>query len=209
MVFDRRQAESVIERALELDRGETPAFDAAALQRLADELEVSPAAMSQAIEEAKSGRPGFLNAMAELAIDAPVSDVERAVESMLRLRGLHPVGSRVWRQDSGWWPDLYRFRAAAPVAVSVRPADGGTAVRLTARLDRIWRAQLTGAILGPLLFLLALAAGTGSLPTVLVAAVGWSCFSLWAYLPRRRAVERRLRSALTDLSRPAYRLQPW
>jgi hypothetical protein len=209
MVFDKRQAEAVIERALEIDLGEAPAFDAAALQRLADELGVTPAAMSQAIEEAKSGRPGFLNAMAELAIDVPVADVERAMESMLRLRGLHPVGSRVWQQDSGWWPDLYRFRAAAPVAVSVEPADGGCAVRLTARLDRIWRAHLTGALLGPLLFLLALAGGTGSLPTVLVSAAGWSWFSLWSYLPRRRAVERRLRSALTDLSRPAYRLHPW
>ncbi|NNC92175.1 MAG: hypothetical protein HKN80_06750, partial [Acidimicrobiia bacterium] len=75
MVFDRRQAEEVFERALEIDGAPVPAFDAAALQLLAAEMGVSESAMSQAIAEATIGPPGPLNALAEATIPAPPTAV--------------------------------------------------------------------------------------------------------------------------------------
>lgn len=210
MVFDRSQAEEVFERALELDGDAAPTFDSSALHRLADELGVSEAAMSQAIGEVIAGRPGLLNAVAAASLAVPVSEVGEALASFLRLRGLAPVGSTVWEQRSGWWPDLYRFTATTPVAVSVAETDGGSTVRLATRLDRVWRAHLVGALLAPVVLALALL-GVGpsaSAGTVVVALV-WIGAAAWTYQLRREAVRRRLSRALEDVARPEYRLQPW
>lgn len=210
MVFDRRQAEEVFERALEIDGAPVPAFDAASLQRLAAEMGVSESAMSQAIAEATIGPPGPLNALAEATIPAPPAEVRNALDSFFRLRGLTPAGSAVWEQGSGWWPDLYRLTARTPVGVSVGASDCGTTVRLTARLDRVWRAHLVAALLAPLaLVLTVLGTGPSAWFGLMLGALAWMAVVAWAYQLRREAVQRRLAAALADVSRPAYRLQPW
>ncbi len=210
MAFDRSQAEAVFERALELDAPAASTFDRAALQRLADELGVSESAMSRAIDEALAGRPGPLNAVAEAEIAASAPEIHEALGSYFRLRGLRPNGPTVWQQESGWWPDLYRFTATTAVAVSIREGDDRTTVRLTARLDRLWRVHLAAALMGPLL-LLGGFIGVGPSVTVgsLVAVLLWVGAAAWTYQQRRQAVGRRLGGALTDVARPAYRLQPW
>ncbi len=211
MVLDRNQVEAAIERAMELDAAEVSTFDVAAVQRLADELGVSQAAISQAIGEAVGGSPGPLNAAAQELIPATPAEVEEALESYFRLRGLGTDGSTVWRQQSGWWPDLYRFTATTPVAAAVAEAGEGTMVRLTARLDRVWRAHVVAVLLGPLLLAIAILTGAG--PAALVSAVllslGWALLSAWTYQLRREAIRRRLARALHDVSQPAYRLAPW
>lgn len=210
MTFDRRQAEEVFERALELDTAAVPDFDRSALQRLADEMGVSEAAMSQAIAEATGGRPGPRNAVAEATIQAAPSDVGAALDSFLRLRGLSPSGTTVWHQTSGWWPDLYRLTAITPVAVSISGTDAEATVRLTARLDRIWRGHLMAALLGPLVIILAVVrAGSSISVGLVVGAVVWMTAAAWTYQLRRDAVQRRLAGALGDVSNPAYRFQPW
>ena len=210
MAFDRRQAEEVFERALEIDGAPIPTFDRAALQRLADELGVSESAMSQAIAEATGGRPGMLNAIAEATIPVSVSEIHDALDSFFRLRGLNPSGSAVWEQGSGWWPDLYRFTVRTPVGVSVGAADHGTSVRLTARLDRVWRTHLVAALLAPLaLILAAVGAGPADSAGLVLGALVWMAGAAWTYQLRREAVQRRLAAALADVARPAYRLQPW
>ena len=166
--------------------------------------------MSQAIAEATAGRPGPRNAVAEVTISAAPSEVHDALDSLLRLRGLNPSGSAVWQQDSGWWPDLYRFTAITPVAVSVASSDHGTRARLTARLERIWRAHLIAALLAPLALILAvLGAGPSASVELVLGALAWMSIAGWTYQLRREAVQRRLAGALDDVSRPAYRLQPW
>jgi len=211
MVLDRNQVEAAIERALELDAAEVPAFDVAAVQRLADELGVSQAAISQAIGEAVGGSPGPLNATAQAPISAPPAEVEEVLHSYFRLRGLGTDGSTVWRQESGWWPDLYRFTATTPVAAAVAEAGEGTMVRLTARLDRVWRAHVVSALFGPLLLAIAVLTGAGpsALLSSLLLSFGWVAVSAWAYQLRRESIRRRLAQALHDVSQPAYRLAPW
>ncbi|NNC93429.1 MAG: hypothetical protein HKN80_13150, partial [Acidimicrobiia bacterium] len=133
-----------------------------------------------------------------------------ALDSFFRLRGLTPAGSAVWEQGSGWWPDLYRFTARTPVGVSVGASDYGTTVRLTARLDRVWRAHLVSGLLAPLaLVLTVLGAGPSAWFGLMLGALAWMAVVAWTYQLRREAVQRRLAAALADVSRPAYRLQPW
>ncbi|MBT8165854.1 MAG: hypothetical protein KJP22_05765 [Acidimicrobiia bacterium] len=210
MAFDRVQVEAVIERALELDDAPSAGMDAGAVRRIGDELGVSPGAMSQALAEIGAGRPGPLSVSAQATIPVPPAVLESALSSFLRLRGLAPTGSAVWQQASGWWPDLYRFSAVSPVAVTVGEADDATALRLTARLDRVWRVHLLAALLAPLALVLAvLGVGPGlSLGSVILLAA-WVGLCGWTYLVRRTAVERRLRGALDTVANPAYRLHPW
>ncbi|MCP4249494.1 MAG: hypothetical protein GY778_20830 [bacterium] len=171
---------------------------------------MSESAISQAIDEAVTGRPGPFNAVAQATVPAPAPEVQQALRSFLRLRGLSPTGSTVWQQESGWWPDLYRFTAITAVALSVNEAAGGTTVRLTARLDRVWRGHLGAALLAPLLLAVTLF-GVGpsiSMGSVL-GAFAWVGAAAWTYRLRLEAVRRRLAGALVDVARPAYRLQPW
>ena len=210
MAFDRRQAEEVFERALEIDEAAVAEFDQSALQRLADEMGVSEAAMSQAIAEATGGRPGPRNAVAEATIPAAPSDVGAALDSFFRLRGLSPSGTTVWHQTSGWWPDLYRFTAITPVAVSLSGSESEATVRLTARLDRIWRSHLLAALLAPLVLVMAfLRTGSSVSLGLALGAVVWMTAAAWTYQQRRDAVARRLAGALGDVSNPAYRFHPW
>jgi len=210
MAFDRKQAEEVFERALAIDAALAPTFDRADLQRLADELGVSESAMSQAISEAIGGQPGPRNAVAQATIPAPVSEVRNAFDSFFSLRGLYSRGSGVWEQGSGWWPDLYRFRAITPVALTIVESGEGSAARLTARLDSIWRVHLIGALLAPLTLVLAvLGIGPPMSRELLFGCLAWMIVAVATLQLRQEAVRRRLAGALNDVSRPAYRLQPW
>ncbi len=212
--MDRDQVEVALTRAVEIDAAVEPAeptFDLPTVQRLADELGVSSEAIARAIGETTVPEAGPINAVAHATIPAPAPEVDRALESLLRLRGLQPVGSGVWQQASGWWPDLFRFRAVTPVAVTVAPGYGGTVVSLTARLDRVWRVHLAAAVLVPLVTALALlgAVGVGDLAGGLVAALAWVGSCAWGYQYRRESIRRRLAAALGDIAEPAYRRQPW
>jgi hypothetical protein len=152
----------------------------------------------------------MLNAVAQATIAASPEVVTDSLGSYLRLRGLTTDGSKVWRQEGGWWPDLYRFTASTPVGLAVAESDDGTLVRLTARLDRIWRTHLIAGIIAPVLA--ALAFFTAVIPspvTSLAGAVLGAGASVWWYQLRRRAIERRLARALTEIASPAYRLAPW
>lgn len=212
MVLDRRQVEAILERALELDSaGLEATFDIDTVQRLADELGVSSAALTTAIGEVGIETTGPLAVVAQSTIAAPVADVDAALAAFLRLRGLHTEGSSVWRQDSGWWPDLYRFTAVTPVATSLAAADDGTVVRMTARLDRVWRGHALAALLALLLLGLSVLTGSGPsdiLGTVVLGAI-WLALVAWTYYARREAIQRRLAGAITDVSGAAYRRNPW
>jgi hypothetical protein len=210
MALDRSQVEAVIQRALELDEAPSTGMDAGAVRRIGDELGVSPKAMSQALAEIGAGRPGPLSVSAQATIPVPPAGLDSALASFLRLRGLAPTGSGVWQQETGWWPDLYRFWAVAPVGVVVGEADDGSVVRMTARLDRLWRAHLGAALLGPLLLVMAVL-GAGPPPSLggVGLLVVWVGLCGWTYLARRAAVERRLRGALATVADPAYRMHPW
>lgn len=206
--MDRLQAEAAIGRALELEAAEADRelFDRAALERLGEELGVSIEALNRAIDEILTAPAGPLNAAAARTVDAPRSEVESALESMLRLRGLTTNGGDVWQQDTGWWPDLFRFRSVTTLAVTMVGAGVGTTVRFMARLDRIWRAHLAAAVVVPLL----LAAAAVTNPVSLVAmTLGWMALCGGGYLYRREAVRRRLEQGLSELSQPRYRRQPW
>jgi hypothetical protein len=206
--MDRLQAEAALSRALELEAtAAADVFDRDALERLGLELGVSPESLDQALGDVLGAPAGPLNAAAARTIVAPVEEVEAAIESLLRLRGLTTDGGSVWRQGTGWWPDLFRFRAVTPVAVSVIEAGTGTTVRFMARLDHLWRAHLVAAILVPLLAALLL--GIGELVASLFLGLAWVAVCGLGYRYRRGAVRRRLEGALRELSRPDYRSQPW
>jgi hypothetical protein len=210
MAFDRSQVEAVLQRALELDEAPSSHLEAEAVRRIGEELGVSSAAMSQALAEITSGRPGPLSVSAQATIPVSASALGVALTSFLHLRGLAPASSSVWQQDSGWWPDLYRFRAVSPVGVTVGEADDATAIRLTARLDRVWRAHLGAALLAPLMVMMSLL-GIGPGPSVggFILLAGWVVLCGWTYLARREAIGRRLAGALDAVASPAYRLHPW
>lgn len=210
MAFDRSQVEAVIQRALELDDVPTTGMDAAAVLRVGEELGVSSEAMIRALAEVTSDRPGPLSVGAQATIAVSAAAAEAALAAFLRLRGLASTGSAVWQQETGWWPDLYRFWAVTPVGVTVGVADDGAVVRLTARLDRVWRAHLAAALLAPILLVVSLL-GAGPEPSVggVVLLAVWVGLCGWTYLARRAAVARRLRGALDTVADPAYRRHPW
>jgi hypothetical protein len=210
MAFDRGQVEAVIQRALELDDVPTAGMDAAAVLRVGEELGVSSEAMIRALAEVTSDRSGPLSVSAQATIAVAAAEAETALAAFFRLRGLASTGSAVWQQETGWWPDLYRFWAVVPVGVTVGVADDGAVVRLTARLDRVWRAHLAAALLAPVLLMVSLLGAGPELSVggvVLLAA--WAGLCAWTYLARRAAVERRLRAALDIVADPAYRSHPW
>lgn len=210
MVYDRMQAEAILARAQQLDRPSSEAvFDAAALHRLADELEVSPEALAQAIEESSSA--GTLVVQAGAVIQQPVEQVADSLNTYLRLRGLVSTGWSVWEQATGWWPDVFRYRVHTPVAVSVTPTGEATRVRLTARLDRVVRAHVLLALLAPAwLLLVGLGGGTGSdVVSWVVPAIAWVAAAVIGFFHRREAIRRRLESALAEIDRPAYQRVPW
>jgi len=213
MAFDRSQAEAILERALALDADEPAAtIDVDALQRLGDELGISPASLAEAMEQVPGDRSsGPLNVSARATVRASRAETQAGFASFMRLRGLDTDGSNVWRQGSGWWPDLFRFRAVTPVSFSLSPTGDETRVHLTARLDGVWRAHLLAAILGALFAVVAWLTGpdlTGMV-AALTGAAAWIALCVWAYLYRREVVRRRLADALRDVSGPRYRRNPW
>ena len=113
MAFDRSQVEAVIQRALELDDVPTTGMDAAAVLRVGEELGVSSEAMIRALAEVTSDRPGPLSVSAQATIAVSAAGAETVLDAFLRLRGLASTGSAVGQQETGWWPDLYRFWAQA------------------------------------------------------------------------------------------------
>jgi hypothetical protein len=92
----------------------------------------------------------------------------------------------------------------------VGEADDATAIRLTARLDRVWRAHLGAALLAPLMVVMTLL-GFGPGPSLggFILLAGWVVLCGWTYLARREAIGRRLAGALDAVASPAYRLHPW
>jgi len=212
MTLDRSQIEAVLERAFELDAATVDeTVDVETVRRLADELGVSESALMQAMSEVAGERAGSHGVVAQASIPAQAADLEGALGSFLRLRGLITEGHDVWRQESGWWPDLYRFRAVTPVAVSIAPGDGVTVVSLTARLDRVWRGHVMAAVLAPLLvgLLLLAAPGLSSLVGGVVLGALWVGACGWAFHYRTESIRQRLASAIGEVSRPLYRLHPW
>ncbi|MDH3606101.1 MAG: hypothetical protein OER12_03810 [Acidimicrobiia bacterium] len=211
MVYDRRQAESILARAQELDAPSSEAlFDTAALQQLADELDVSRQALTQAIDEMTTEDAGLLSAEAGALVDQPVETVTESVGAYLRLRGLTSTGWSVWEQSTGWWPDVYRYRAHTPVAVSVSSAGTATRVRLIAHLDRVARAHVVFGVLAPLwLAMLVAGGGVSGLGGWLVPAVAWVAGAIGGFFYRREAIRRRLANALVEVARPDYRMVPW
>lgn len=207
--MDRVQAEAALSRALELEaRSESgDRFDRAVLDRLGLELGISPQALDEAVEEVLSAPAGPMNAAAGRAIPAPAAEISAALDTMLRLRGLTTDGAGVWRQESGWWPDVFRSWAVTPVAVSIVDSGRRTVVRFMARLDRIWRAHLLAAIIAPLVAAVLL--GVGELLAVLGFGLAWVAASVLGYQYRREAIRQRLDRALGELARPDYRRQPW
>ena len=117
----------------------------------------------------------------------------------------------MWEQASGWWPDVYRYRAQTPVVVSVAPAGDATRVRLTARLDRLARVHVLLALLAPLWvsFLAGRGATIGELMGWAVPAALWIVGSALGFLYRREAIRRRLATALCAIAEPVYRAAPW
>lgn len=211
MVYDRRQAESILARAQELDAPTSEAlFDTAALQELADELDVSRQALTQAIDEMTTEEAGLLTAQAGAMVDQPVESVTESVGAYLRLRGLTSSGWSVWEQSTGWWPDVYRYRAHTPVAVSVSPAGEATRVRLTAHLDRIARAHVVVGLLAPLwLAMLVAGGGVSELAGWVLPAAAWVAGAIGGFFYRREAIRRRLARTLGEIARPVYRMVPW
>ncbi len=212
MVYDRIQAEAILARAQELDAHTTGAsLDAGALQRVADELGLSREALSQAIDEAAGERTGPLTVEARATTRQSVDEVTGALASYLRLRGLSSSGWSVWEQASGWWPDLYRYRAHTHVAVFVAERVDGTHVRLSARLDRVWRVHLFVALLAPLFLVISAVGGAGlsNLVDLLLLAVLWVGSAIATFYYRREAIQKRLTAALVDVSLPTYRMMPW
>lgn len=207
--MDRVQAESALNRALELESADPGGelLDRAALDRIGQELGIAPDTLDVAVTEVLSAPAGPLNAAAARTIDAPAPELDRAIATMLRLRGLTTDGNAVWRQESGWWPDLFRYRAVTPVAVSVVASGRSAVVRLMARLDHMWRSHLVAAVVVPILA--AFFVGIGEIAFILAFGAGWVALSLIGYQYRRDAVRQRLEQALRELARPDYRSQPW
>ena len=206
--MDRLQAEAAIARAMELDASrDDDAFDRQMLERLGREFGVSMESLNRAVDEVMTVPEGPLNAAATRTIDASQAEVEPAIESMLRLRGLTTDGGSVWRQDGGWWPDLYRFRSVTTLAVTLLAAGAGTTVRFMARLDRIWRAHLAAAVVLPVV--LGLVMAMADPPAWLALSLAWIGLCALTYGYRRQAVRARLDQALAELAQPEYRRQPW
>lgn len=212
MILDRSELETVLKRAIDIDSAAgDDSFDLATVEHLADELGVTRSALIQAIDEVAQPNRPHATTSAQVVIEAPQDEVLAAVESLFRLRGLRRTGVANWEQDSGWWPDLYRFRATTPVSVWTGRRGGSTWVRLTARLDNAWRSHLLAGILGPVLLVLWALTGTRLSQVVawLPMTAAWVFAVTWAYRLRRASVGRRLVAALRDVARPSYRLAPW
>jgi hypothetical protein len=210
MAFDRSQVEETLKRAIARDTREaTDLLEESALRALGAEVGISPEAMALAIAEVRSPERGLLGAGASRSINASPDEVRKAAEAYLRMRGMVTDGQSVWRQASGWWPDLFRFTASTTVSATVFAATHGAAVRLTAALDRVWRAHIIAALLGPLFLVAVAVLGYGFDRGAALLAVAWPLFSAWSYLFRRATVQRRLEGALRDIARPDYLLAPW
>ncbi len=212
MALNLSKLESVLARAAELDAGvgkSRPVVSAEEVSLVAAELGISPAATAQALSEAQAGPAPTVEASA--MVPGEPARVAIDVATYLHMRGLTEVGSGVWEQRTGWWPDLYRYRVVTPVAVAAAVAADATRVTLIAGLDRIWRLHLLAGVIGflavvgltiPPLGLTSLFAG--GVQAILVVTVAW-----WSYYHRRQAIRARLGSALEEIGRPSYRLQPW
>lgn len=211
MTLDRNQVEQALERATRLDDDGTGRFELVDVQKVADELGLSREAVRQAVAEVSGQASGMLTVGASGYVPGDADAVHDALRTYLTLRGLAPAGAGVWRQQNGWWPDLYRFLAGTPVAVTVAPAGPRTFVGLTAGLDRVFRVHVAAAFFGlvaaALIFLSR--PGVTQLATIAALTLGWLAADLWAFMRRRIAVEQRLLGALTDISQPRYRLTPW
>ncbi len=211
-MLDRSKLELVLARAAELDAGagESPRkYTEHEVSRVAAELGISAMAVTQALSEVHSGQSLRVESSAVLRGDP--SQVAADVSTYLHMRGLGEVGSGVWEQRTGWWPDVYRFRVVTPVAVATTATQGQTQVTLTAGLDRIWRLHLVAGLVG-LLSLLAMALPPLSVTNFIVAAVQAGVLVAvvwWSYRFRRRAIHARLGWALDEIGRPSYQLQPW
>ena len=210
MALDRTKLEMVLERAEELDSAATRStFSDEEVARLGDELGISPAAVTRALAEASASQSLTVGATALIHGEQP--RVLDHVTTYLQMRGLEPIGAGVWEQRTGWWPDLYRFRALTPIAVSAVQSGEATRVTITAGLDRIWRLHLVAGALGllaatflaipPLALTSLFAAG---LQAGLVAGSSW-----WSYVQRSRAIRTRLQRGLEEIASPTYQLQPW
>jgi hypothetical protein len=212
MVLDRSELEAVLKRAIDIDLATgDESFDLATVEDLADELGVSRTALIQAIDEVVLLDASHVTTSAQVVVTAPPDEVLAAVESLFRLRGLRKTGVASWEQDSGWWPDLYRFRASTPVSVWTGGGGESTWVRLSARLDNAWRSHVLASLAAPLLLVLwTLTSGSfGEALAWLPIVAAWMLAVTWAYRLRRAAIGRRLVAALRDVARPSYRLAPW
>ena len=213
MQLDREQVEQALERATRFDaeRDDDSTFDLADVERLGDELGLFPEAVRNAVVEISGQASGMLTVGARGFVPDTVPAVQESLNSYLHLRGLVLSAPGMWRQQGGWWPDLYRFTAVSPVAVTVTHAGQRAFVSLTAGLDRLFRAHVVAAVLGVITAVLIFFSrpGAGQLLTLTALLGGWLVADLWAFMRRRAAIEQRLIGAVEAISLPEYRSQPW
>ncbi|MBT8202143.1 MAG: hypothetical protein KJO87_02450 [Acidimicrobiia bacterium] len=210
MVFNRRQAHEALERAIELDtQPPDEVIDDAALRRLGDELGLSRESVAAAIRETRSSSPGPFTAVAASEVSAGPDEARAATRAYLHMRGLTEERGAVWRQAAGWWPDLFRYRSIVMISATVFATTGGSIIRLTANLDRIWRAHLFAAIAGLVLLAAAWLGDAVDLASAALLGSVWAGTAGSTYRYRRASIQRRLEMAIRDIGRPDYLLAPW
>ena len=210
MVFDRRQAQEALERAIELDtQPRTEVVDEGTLRRLGDELGLSRESVAAAIRETRSSSTAPFTVVAASEISAQPDEARAATRAYLHMRGLTEERGAVWRQATGWWPDLFRYRTIVMISATVFATTGGSMIRLTANLDRIWRAHLFASLAGLLLLVTGWAGDALDLAPAMLLGALWTAGVAGGFWYRRSAIQSRLASAIRDIGRPDYLLAPW